>query len=161
VLRPEFRKLYITSPLVRGFMANTFAVPATYRNADATMRFVFGPQVPPADFAVEGGALLALRPSHFYAMSSDVVAIPLDLEHLQKRYGELRMPVGIIFGTADQVLDHREHGLPMIEQVAGVELQLLEGVGHMPQFAETERVVAFIERIAIRAFAVEEPAPVG
>ncbi len=150
-LRPEFRALYIGSPWLRRFIAHTFAVPLSVRNADATIDFVFGPQTAPDDFAVEGGAMLGLRPSHFYAASTDLVAIPRDLANQQRRYGELQMPVGILYGSADKVLEHEIHGLRMREQIPGLEFELLHGIGHMPQYAETKKVVAFIKRLAEKA----------
>ena len=42
--------------------------------------------------------------------------------------------------------------LPMKEKIAGLDLEIVEGVGHMPQYAVTDRVVAFIRRIAAKAF---------
>ena len=63
------------------------------------------------------------------------------------------MPVGILFGTEDRILNYERHGLSMTDRIPGIELEIVEGVGHMPQYAETERVVAFIRRIAGRAFA--------
>jgi pimeloyl-ACP methyl ester carboxylesterase len=51
------------------------------------------------------------------------------------------------------VLDHRKHGADMVGAIAHLDLELAEGVGHMPQFAEPERTAAFIRRIAARAFA--------
>lgn len=160
-LRPEFRSLYIPNPLLRRFIAHSFAVPLSMRHSEATLDFVFGPQKAPQDFAIEGGAILGMRPSHFYATSSDAVAIPLDLARQQARYRELSLPIGILFGTADRVLDYREHGLPMLDQVEELDLELLDGIGHMPQYSETERVVAFIRRVAQRAFIVDPPLTVS
>jgi pimeloyl-ACP methyl ester carboxylesterase len=160
-LKPEFRRLYLPSAWLRRFLSHTFAVPLAMRNADSVLEFVFSPNTPPEDFATAGGGMLSLRPDHFYATSTDLVAIPLDLAQLQARYGTLRMPVGIIYGKGDQVLDHRLHGERMLEQVPNLELELLADVGHMPQYAEQARVVAFIRRIADRAFAVDHEAAVG
>lgn len=151
----DFRPLYIRSPLVRRLVASTLAVPASVKNAEKTLDFVFGPQKPPADFAIAGGAMAGLRPSHFYATSTDMVAIETDMPRQETRYGELEIPVGILYGDKDRVISHRVHGVPMREKVAGLDLEILEGVGHMPQYAETVRVVAFIRRIAARAFALE------
>ena len=152
-IRPEFRILAIRSPLVRRLVAATIAMPMSVKNAPKVMEFVFGPQQPPADYAVAGGALSALRPSHFYASSTDFVALEHELPRLEGRYGELVMPVGILYGTEDRVLDHRRQGLAMEGKVAGLDLEIVEGIGHMPQYAVTERVVAFIRRIAQKAFA--------
>jgi len=148
----EFKALAIRSPLRRRLIAETLAVPMALRNGPKTLDFVFGPQQPPADYAVAGGAMIGLRPGHFFAASTDLVAVEHDLPRLQQRYGELRVPVGIVFGTADRVLDYRHQALPMPDKVAGLDLELLDGIGHMPQYAETQRVVAFIRRMAERAF---------
>lgn len=152
-LPPEFRALAIASPLKRRLIARTIAVPMSIRNAPQTLDFVFGPQKPPADYAVAGGAMVGLRPSHFFATSTDAVEARRDLRQQQERYGELAMPVGILFGTADRVLDYRRQGLAMEGRIAGLELESVDGIGHMPQYAVTGQVVAFIRRIAARAFA--------
>jgi len=62
------------------------------------------------------------------------------------------MPVGILFGTADRVLDYQAHGVAMQDRVAGLDLELLDGIGHMPQFVAADQVVAFIRKMAGRAF---------
>src|SRR5688572_1977516 len=100
-IRPEFKGLYIRSPLKRWLLAHTFAVPKSLEMAPRTLAFVFGPQDWPADYAVGGGGMAGLRPSHIYATASDVVAIEHDLERLQNRYGEIGVPAGLLFGVAD------------------------------------------------------------
>ena len=117
------------------------------------MEFVFGPQQPPQDYAVAGGAMAGLRPGHFYATCTDLVALHHDLPRQQTRYGEIAMPVGILFGTEDRVLNCERQGLAMQGKVAGLDLEIVNGIGHMPQYAITGQVVAFIRRIAERAFA--------
>lgn len=151
---PEFRPLHIPSPLRRWLVSNTIAVPMSLRNAPRTLAFVFGPQQPPADFAIEGGALAGLRPSHIYATSTDLVALGHDLEALYGRYGEIRVPTAILFGAADRVLDHRVHGLGMEGRIEGIEIEILDGIGHMPQYAARDRVIAFVRRMANRSFEV-------
>lgn len=150
---PEFRRLEIRSPLLRRIVSETLAVPTSVRTAAQTLAFLFGPQKPPHDFAVAGGALAGLRPSHFYATSTDLVALRHDAAGLARRYGEIAVPAGILFGSADRVLDHKRHGIGMEGRIAGLDVEIMEGVGHMPQYVDTERVVAFIRRIAGRAFA--------
>ena len=92
------------------------------------------------------------QPDHFYATASDTVAIEHDLARIEARYGEISLPAGILFGSADRVLDHRKHGVPMQTHIPQLDLEILEGIGHMPQFVARERVGAFIRRIADRAF---------
>jgi hypothetical protein len=39
-------------------------------------------------------------------------------------------------------------------RIDGLEIEMVESMGHMPQYAETGRVIAFIRRIADKAFAL-------
>ena len=151
-LPSQFKALAITSPLKRRLVANTIAVPMSVKNAPVVLDAVFGPQQPPSDYAVAGGAMVGLRPAHFYGTSLDLVGSRRDLAEYETRYGELDMPVGILFGTKDRILDYEKNGVLTAERIPGVELELVDGVGHMPQYAETDRVVAFVRRIAERAF---------
>ncbi len=150
---PEFRGLDIRSPLLRRIVSETLAVPTSVKMAAQTLDFVFGPQKPPHDYAVAGGAMAGLRPSHFYATSTDLVALRHDMPGIGARYAEIGVPAGILFGSADRVLDHKRHGTGMEGRIPGLDVEIMEGVGHMPQYADTSRVVAFIRRIADRAFA--------
>jgi pimeloyl-ACP methyl ester carboxylesterase len=151
---PEgFRSLFIPSPWKRRLIAWTISAPRAIKEAPMVLDFVFGPQQPPEDYAVAGGAMIGLRPSHFYATSTDFVSSGRDLRRLQARYGELRMPVGILFGDADRVLDYEKQGLAMEGKVRGLDLEIVSGIGHMAQFSVPEQTVAFIRRIADRAFA--------
>ena len=152
-VREKFGSLYIQSPLLRRIMAHTVAMPAGLRYARRTLKFVFAPQVTPADYMVEGGGWCGLRPSHFYATSTDIVAIERDLGDVEQRYGEIAMPAGILFGTRDLVLGIDVHGAPMTNKIRGLDFESVDGLGHMPQFIEPDRVTAFIKRIAERAFA--------
>ncbi len=78
-IRAEFKGLYITSKIKRWLIAQTTAVPASLKYAPQTLDFVFGPQKWPEDYIIAGGGMLGLRPSHFFATSSDIVAIEKDL----------------------------------------------------------------------------------
>jgi len=76
-----------------------------------------------------------------------------DLGQIERRYREIAMPAGILFGTGDQVIGEAVHGEPMLDKISGLDFERIEGFGHMPQFMDPERVVAFVQRIAARAFA--------
>ncbi len=155
---PEFAPLFIEARWKRKLLANTIGVPMALRNAPKTLAFVFGPQPVPRDYAVEGGGVLGLRPSHLEAMITDLVAIRYDLGRYEARYSEIALPVGVVFGTADQVIDHAQNALPLAGRIRNFELQLLDGIGHMPQFAATDDVEAFIRRMDAKIFLQTAPA---
>ncbi len=147
-----FAGLYIRSPLVRRLVAWTLAAPVAIRNRDAVLGAVFGPEAPPEDFATRGGGMLSLRPRTFYSTSTDLVAVNEDLPGFHARYPSLKAPAGVIFGTDDRILDARLHGAAMPAQVPGLTYETIEGGGHMIPLTRPDRVAAFIEAMAARAF---------
>ncbi len=148
---PEFAALYVPSPLRRRLLAHTTAIPTALKLAPATLSFLFAPREPDPDFMIAGGGWLGLRPSHFEATVADYTALGVDLPRLQERYGEIAMPVGILFGTADAVLDHRVHGLGMQDRIAGLEVELVDNVGHMTHYGAVAQAAALIGGIAARS----------
>lgn len=149
---PAFAPLYIRSPALRRLLAYTLAAPAAARRAPQTLDFVFGPQTWPADYIVSGGGVLGLRPSHIEATIADMTAIERDLGRYEARYAEITVPVGVLFGSADQVLDPGEHGRPFAEALGDATYVELAGIGHMPQFVAADETEAFIRGVAARAF---------
>ncbi|MBX3529780.1 MAG: alpha/beta fold hydrolase [Rhizobiaceae bacterium] len=151
---PAFAAINIRRPWLRRLIAETISAPNAARMAAATHAFVFAPQQPPADYMVAGGAMLALKPSHFYAASTDFVATRGgDVRAVAARYGEIGIPAGMAFGTADRVIDSEEHGRALAVAMPGLDAVFLEGVGHMPQYSHAAEVEALIRRIAGKAFA--------
>ncbi|CDX11632.1 Lactone-specific esterase [Mesorhizobium sp. ORS 3324] len=152
-VRQKFDLLYIPSRLWRRVLAYTVAIPASLRCAVPTMKFIFAPQTVPQDYMIAGGGWLGLRPAHFLATSTDFVAVEEDLGRTERRYGEIAVPAGILFGAEDRVVNIAIHGEPVRGKIKELDFERVEGLGHMPQFVEPERVAAFIQRIAARAFA--------
>jgi pimeloyl-ACP methyl ester carboxylesterase len=142
-----FAGLRIRSPLRRALVAWTVATPVSILRRRAALEAIFGPDPVPHDFATAGGGLLGLRPRAFVSASTDLVAIPDDMRELVERYGTLQVPVGILFGTGDRILDHRRHGEGMRARVADLRLELVEG-GHMLPLTAPDRVAAFVRAVA-------------
>ncbi len=146
---PEaLKRLAVPSPVMRGIIAWTLAVPMTIIGGKASLAQVFSPAAIPDDFGVRGGGLLGLRPKAFYAASSDMGAVRDDLDDMAKRYPGLRMPVGILFGTADNILRIEVQGEPMVAAVPGLVLDIVEDDGHMLPVTAVERTARFIEGMA-------------
>lgn len=143
-------RLAVPSPARRQLVAWTLAVPMTIIGGPASLAQVFAPDPIPADFGIRGGGLLGVRPKAFYAASSDMVAVIDDLDDMAARYPGLRMPVGILYGTADRILNLEVQGKPMVDLVPGLVLDVVENGGHMLPITATERTVRFIEQMAGR-----------
>jgi pimeloyl-ACP methyl ester carboxylesterase len=140
---PVFDGLTILSPLWRHIVAWTLATPVSIKNGRAALDAVFGPEPVPHDFPTRGGALLGLRPGAFLSASDDLRSLPDCLPAQQTRYGELDVPVAILYGKDDHILDPQAHGQALADKVRGARLQLIAG-GHMLPVTNPEATAAFI-----------------
>jgi pimeloyl-ACP methyl ester carboxylesterase len=146
---PVFRPLIIRSPAVRRAVAWTLATPMGMMKAEKALEEVFAPEPVPADFGTEGGGLLAMRPSNFYASSADLVDLEGELEGMVERYPTLSVPVSILYARADNLLDAGLHGERTASEIPGAEIELVEG-GHMLPFTQPELTADFVRRAAAR-----------
>jgi pimeloyl-ACP methyl ester carboxylesterase len=157
---PPFDGIAIASPLLRRFIAWTVATPLSIANRERALATLFGPQPVAHDFAVRGGGLLNLRPCSFIGASADLVATRDELGEMPALYKDLTVPVGILYGTDDRILDPAVQGKGLAAKVAGAGLELIEGGGHMILITSADRAAAFVVRMAQRAAAVA-PFPRG
>lgn len=142
-----FKGLVIRSPFVRWLMAWTVATPLGMREADDVLASVFKPDPVPSDFPVRGGGILGLRPSAFAYASADLMESNADFRAMIKRYAELNLPVSILYGREDNILDFRKHGVATSEAIPSAQLTLIDG-GHMLPIVAAETAAAFIASAA-------------
>jgi len=127
-----FRALVVRSARARRFMARTLATPFALATSGPTLKAVFAPEAVPADFSTRGGALLSLRPDGFYNASMDLVALEdsPDITQMEHRYAQLTVPVDVLFGREDVVLNWMRHGDALRRRSPRVTLTVVGG-GHM------------------------------
>jgi pimeloyl-ACP methyl ester carboxylesterase len=147
---PAFKLLAIRAAPLRALVGWTVATPWAMLNSARTLTAIFSPQTGPADFATRGGGLLTLRPASFIHASQDMAAVEVDLPALAQRYGELRCPVGILFGAGDQILDAQRNGVQTAScNLAHIVLTLVDG-GHMLPVSAPAVVADFIRETRAR-----------
>jgi pimeloyl-ACP methyl ester carboxylesterase len=145
---PPFRALAIRNPWLRRLFAQVLATPLGIVNSKKTVELVFGPDAAPGDFPVRGGGLLSLRPNAFYASSTDMCAVEDDLPAQELRYGELRLPISMLFGDADRVLDWKMQGEGLRAKAPQVQLELVPGAGHMLPVTRSAATATWLEGVA-------------
>lgn len=139
-----FRGLVIEKPAVRAIIASTLAIPMMRLNSARSREVLFAPEPVHPAFEIDyGGAMLA-RPRAVYASSSELVAVNDALAPLVARYGEIDLPVRILFGEGDQILAAPLHGTRTAGEIRGARCTLLPGAGHMLPVTQPARVAAFI-----------------
>jgi pimeloyl-ACP methyl ester carboxylesterase len=150
-----FLSLAVRPAGLRRWLSHTLTLPIGLLTKGAVVKGVFAPDPAPADFATRGGGVLGMRPANFYAASTEINQVNDHLPGMVKRYPQLTLPIGLIYGAKDKVLDFQKHGQALASLVPGVKLQLVEGRGHMLPITATERVVAAVEQVAKRARPVQ------
>ncbi|WP_353227838.1 alpha/beta hydrolase [Novosphingobium sp.] len=144
------KPLVIRSALLRRLIAQTVAVPIARMQGTAALAAVFAPEPAPADFNSNGGGALTARPSAFIAITSELVNAGDDMPGIAARYAQLSLPVGILYGREDKILDAAHQGTDAAGLIAGCELELMTG-GHMIPVTAPDHVAGWIRRQAQRA----------
>ncbi len=127
---PEpFKSLQVPRGL-RTLIAWTIAVPIALRTAAKKSVRVFAPDAVPADFPIKGGGALGIRPKSFLSGCYEIGLGRPAMERQSPRYDEIALPVAILYGRGDALLDPELHGRRTAEAIPGATLTLVEG-GHM------------------------------
>jgi pimeloyl-ACP methyl ester carboxylesterase len=111
-------------------------------------RKLFAPASVPAHFKTEFPSALALRPSQIKASAEDTVAMMSAAAALASRYGELDMPVVIMAGTGDRIVDSAHQSGHLNQILRRSTLLSLPDVGHMIHHTASEQVIAAIDQAA-------------
>ena len=147
---PVFKPLDIASPVVRRLIGWTLAVPGTIYRMNASLKVIFGPEKAPADFALRGGGILALKPKTFITASSDLQQAKFSMPSIEEGYAGMTIPTGILFGREDRVLSCKLNGEDMTTRIKGLQLTLVSG-GHMLPVTQIEQSLQFVEAVAGKA----------
>ncbi|MFD2784739.1 alpha/beta fold hydrolase [Hymenobacter rubripertinctus] len=143
-----FQRLLIPSRWKRQLVAWTVATPLSIRRSPQVMQALFRPETPPRDYATRGGGMLSLQPAQFLATIADLEFLPSYLPTLTARFPDLRLPVRVLYGRHDAVLDWQLNGQALTENIPGATLRLIEG-GHMLPITQPELVARFIRETAL------------
>jgi len=152
-----FGGLVLPSPLVRRLVSWTLAIPLSIINSRKAIAAVFAPETMPKDFPFKGGGLLGLRPHVFYAASSDLVAAPEDLPDMERRYASMTVPVDVLYGRGDRILNVKRQGEALKQKLDRVNLRIIDG-GHMLPVTQsaltTDWVLAVAAEVPVQAEAL-------
>ena len=118
-------------------------------------RKLFAPAPVSSRFDAEFPTELALRPSQLQASAADTVLMAPSAAALAKRYGELEMPVVIMAGKDDRIVDFAQQPGRLNDVLPGAVLLPLNGAGHMLHHTAPDRVLEGIDLAAAAAHPAE------
>lgn len=147
-----FKGLTIANAAVRKALAHTLATPLSIALGQKIIGQIFAPDAVPRDFRTKGGGLLALRPAPFLGASADLQALPAAMPEQMARYADLRLPVGVLYGSGDAILDWQENGQALVRLIPGSTLEVIEG-GHMLPVVYPQQCAQLIDTVAQRVAA--------
>jgi len=133
----------LVAPLASAFLPQSYV--------DASIGSIFAPQPAPEGYAHHVGAGLVLRRESMRANFQQVNFLRPHIVAMAARYGSLTMPFEIVHGDADTIVPLSVHAEPLSRQIAGANLTVLPGIGHMPQHVAPDAVADAIDRAALRA----------
>jgi pimeloyl-ACP methyl ester carboxylesterase len=111
------------------------------------MRKIFGPRSVPGKFE-QFPKEMALRPSQIRASAAESALMIPDAFHLRNRYAELKMPVVIIAGDEDRLIDTDKQSARLHSDVSQSTFHRVPGTGHMVHQSATDEVMSAIDEIA-------------
>ena len=111
------------------------------------MAKIFGPRSVPKKF--EGFPKeMALRPSQIRASAAESALMIPDAFHLRDKYANLKMPVVIVAGDEDQLIDIEAQSTRLHRDVSQSRFHRVPGTGHMVHQTATGVVMSAIKEVS-------------
>jgi len=133
-----------TMPFAGWLFTRLVALPAAERLFKRSVVDVFAPDPVPGDYIERTATKLAFRPESFRNNSRDIAGLHKHVIAFQGRYSTITAPTLILTGTRDSVVLPGIHSYGLRRAIAGSDLIVCEGAGHMPHHFHRDRVVAAI-----------------
>jgi len=114
----------------------------------ALLRQMFSPRRVPDTFRAAVPTALMLRPWQLRASAAEAGLMVPAARRLRRRYGELRIPIRIIAGAQDRVVDAERHSVRFHRDVGPTKLRVIPQVGHMIHYFAQDEVVEAVNALS-------------
>jgi pimeloyl-ACP methyl ester carboxylesterase len=135
-------------PLIGGVMRYTISPLVASAILPRMIERVFQPEPVPERFDRLFPKGLMLRPSQLRAAAEDSALMVPSAAKLEPLYREIRVPVTIIAGSGDRVVEIHRHSERLHRELAGSDFIVLPGLGHMVHHLAPHAVATAIEGAA-------------
>ncbi len=139
------------APVIGDLLSYTVAPILGRALKSRVFRKLFAPAAVPSRFQAEFPTELSLRPSQLKASAADTVLMTPSAAALASRYGELKMPIIIMAGTEDRIVNFASQSEHLDEVLGQSTLVSFPGAGHMIHHLVPEKVVEAIDLTASRS----------
>jgi pimeloyl-ACP methyl ester carboxylesterase len=111
------------------------------------MKKLFSPAMISQSFS-EAIKEMALRPSQLHSSAADSTLVIPNAIEMQSRYGELKIPVSIVVGADDRLINAKSQSMRLHEEMPRSALRVIAGIGHMVHHGAPLEVMKAIEAVA-------------
>lgn len=134
-------------PVIGDFMRHTISPWLGRLMWPALVKKMFAPNPVTPRFAAFP-VWMALRPSQLRAAAAESGLMVPDAETMAPRYGELSMPVFIMAGDKDEVVDTRHQSMHLHDAIPHSTLWIIRGAGHMVHHVAPQKVIELVDAAA-------------
>jgi pimeloyl-ACP methyl ester carboxylesterase len=143
-VRVEWWSLLPWVPLLGEFVVNTLTPFLGRAFVRKSLKQAYDPQDVQHDYA-EQSAEMWMSPEHIRACAYDERTLAASLKVLSEHYCDIEMPVVIVTGSGDRLLDPNEHAYPLQKAIRNSRLVVLPDTGHQLPQTQPEAVIAAID----------------
>lgn len=147
----------VALPVIGDVTRYTVTALAARAMLKAMVKAMFAPDEVAPGFVAALPREMLLRPSQLRADAEDAAFMVPAARKLSQRYGELKLPLTLIAGTEDQVVDEQAHSTRLHSALPQSELLIVPEAGHMTHYVAQDTIVKAIDW-PLHALASEHPA---
>jgi pimeloyl-ACP methyl ester carboxylesterase len=101
---------------------------------------------------------MTLRPSQLRAEAAEAALMVPSAAKMASHYGELTIPVQVISGEGDRIVDHASQSARLASELTSAKLTTLHGAGHMVHHTAADRVLHAIRQAMTEQSTIEDDA---
>ena len=147
----------VALPIVGDVLRYTVTALSSRAMIGGAARAMFAPNAVPALFFDVLSREMMVRPVQIRANAEDAALMMQSAADLAARYGELKLPLALIAGTDDAVVDPKALAERLHAELPGSRLVLVPGSGHMVHHVAPHAVVEAVQAVAVGAPAGNRP----
>jgi len=133
-------------PVIGDALRHTFMPLLARAQLPLAIKAMFAPAEVTESFDRLFPKAMMVRPGQLRASAEDAVMMSPVVMELEKHYGELKMPVVIVTGANDRIVDVGRQSRRLHDEIPHSEFVALPGLGHMVHHLAPDEVIGAIHR---------------
>ena len=142
-------------PIVGDLLSHTISPLLSRMMWPLLLRKIFGPSPVPNKFTGFPKEM-AVRPSQIRASAAEAAMMIPAVRRLQKEYGQLHVPVAIVAGAQDRLIES-EQAVRLNGNIPQSTLRCVPGAGHMVHQTATAEIMSVIDMVAAQNRSAQVP----